>query len=38
MARFYTNLKEVFFDGKIVNGHKEGYGKVVYDNGMNYDG
>ncbi len=38
MAKFYTNLKEVFFDGKMVNGHKEGYGKIVYDNGMNYEG
>jgi hypothetical protein len=38
MAKYYNSLKEVFFDGKTVNGLKEGRGRVVYDNGMNYEG
>lgn len=31
-------MKEVYFDGQIVNGLKEGLGKTIYDNGMNYEG
>jgi hypothetical protein len=38
MNKIFKSLKEVYFDGKTVNGMKEGIGKVVYDNGIIYEG
>jgi hypothetical protein len=31
-------LREVYFDGKMIKGVKEGQGKLVYDNGIIYEG
>lgn len=36
--KIFKSLKEVYFDGKMINGMKEGMGKVVYDNGIIYEG
>ncbi len=38
MKKILSLLREVYYDGKIVNGIKEGFSKVVYDNGMIYEG
>lgn len=38
LNQIFSSLTEVYYDGKLVNGVKEGYGKVVYDNGLIYEG
>jgi hypothetical protein len=38
IKKILTALREVYYDGKLINKMKEGFGKVVYDNGITYEG
>ena len=38
LNQIFSSLTEVYYDGKLVNSVKEGHGRVVYDNGMIYEG
>ena len=38
LNRVLSSLAEVYYDGKLVDSLKEGRGRVVYDNGIIYEG